>query len=68
MERNRIPKRIYVGKCAGRPWKRWIGYREGLFKKKRFGCQSSKGNCAGWEWGFVMGSAWGVGQGMNPRP
>ena len=47
MEKDRIAKRVYVGECAGsrsvgRPRKKWIDIVKGLFKEKRFGCQSSK--------------------------
>ena len=39
MERNRIAKRVYVGKCAdsyslGRPWKRWINNMKKCSKKR----------------------------------
>ena len=53
MERDRIPKRVYVGECAGnhsvdRPWKRLIDC-EGVTKEKRFGCQTSNKNGPGCE-------------------
>ena len=53
MERDRIPKRVYVGECAGnhsvdRPRKRLIDC-EGVTKEKRFGCQTSNKNGPGCE-------------------
>ena len=52
MESDKIAKRVYVGVCAvsrsvGRPRKRWIDNVKGVFKEKRFACQSSKENGAG---------------------
>ena len=52
MGNNSIPKRVYVGKCAGsrsvgRTRKRSTDTREGLFKENKFGCQASKENGAG---------------------
>ena len=44
MEKERIAKRLYVGECVGRPWKRWIDTVK-MFEKKR--CQASKENGAG---------------------
>ena len=64
MERDWIPKRVYVGDCAGsrsvgRPRKRWIDTVNECLKKRGFQDRS--------EWrGFVRGNAWGVARGMNP--
>ena len=44
VEKERIAKRLYVGECVGRPWKRWIDTVK-MFEKKR--CQASKENGAG---------------------
>ena len=38
VERDRIPKRVYLGECAGsrsvdRPWKRWIDTLKECLKK-----------------------------------
>ena len=55
MERDRISKKVYVGKCAdsrsvGRQRKRWIDTVEDhIYLRKRFGCQASKENSAGEE-------------------
>ena len=53
MERDRIAKRVYIGKCAGsrsvgRPRKKWIyTVKEGL--KKRFEYQAIKENGSGYQ-------------------
>ena len=46
-----IAKKVYVGECAGsgtvgKPRKNWIDIVINYMKKKRFGCQASKGNSA----------------------
>ena len=48
MENDRVPKRVYVGKCAGscsvgRARKRWIDTIKDCFNKE-FGCQTCKKN------------------------
>ena len=53
MEKGRIPKRVYVGVCAGshsvgRPRKRWIDTVKECLRKRGFGCQSSKEKCEGY--------------------
>ena len=53
----KIANRVYVGECAGRPWKRWIVTVKDCWKK-RFGCQARKENDV-WP-GFGRGNAWGV--------
>ena len=52
IENDRIPRRLYVGECAGshsvgRPRKRWHETVKECFKKKWFGCQASKENGPG---------------------
>ena len=48
MENHKIAKTVYIGECAG---SRSVGrqrkapsYGEGVFKKKWYGCQTSKEN------------------------
>ena len=75
MEKNRIGKRIYVGKCAGsrslgRPQKRWIcTVKECLKKRDLDARQARRMGQDKSEWrGFLIGNAWGLPRGMNPRP
>ena len=76
MEKDRIGKRVYVGQCSGglsvgRPRKRWIDIvKEYLRKRGLEDVRQSRRmvqNRSEWR-GFVRWSAWGVAQGMNPRP
>ena len=75
MEKNRIAKRIYVGECAGsrsvgRPRKRWIDTMKDFLKKRGLDVRQARRMVQDRsEWRvFVRGNAWGVSQGMNPRP
>ena len=68
MEKDRIAKRIY--RSVGRPWKRWNGTTKECLKKRSLDISQAKGmvqDRSEWQ-GFVKGNAWGVAQGMNPRP
>ena len=67
MERDRIAKRVCVGKCAGshsvgRPWKRWIDTVKEYLKKKGLDVRQARRmveDKSKWR-GFVRGNAWGV--------
>ena len=72
MERDRIAKRVYVGKCAGsrsagRPRKRWIDTVKEYLKKRSLEIRQARRMVQDRsEWcGFVKGNAWGVARGMN---
>ena len=75
MKRARITKRIYIRKYAGsrsvgKPWKRWIDTLKECLKKRGLDVRQTRKmvqDKSEW-WGFVRGNAWGIAQGMNPRP
>ena len=74
-ERDRIAKRVYVGKCAGscsvgRPQKRWIDTMKECLRKRGLDVRQAKRmvqDKSEWQ-EFVRGNAWGIARGMNPRP
>ena len=75
MEKESIVKRVYVGKCAGsrsvgRPRKIWIDAVKECLRKIGLDVRRARRMVQDRsEWrGFVSGSAWGISQGMNPRP
>ena len=77
MEKDRIVKNVYVGKCAGsrsvdRPRKRWIDSVKNCLRKKGLDIRQAKKrkmvqDRSEWQW-FVRGNTWGIAWRMNSRP
>ena len=72
MEKDRIAKRVYVGKCAGshlvgRIRNRWIDSLKECLKKRGLDVKQVRKMVQdrSESYGFVRGNAWFMAQGMN---